>query len=308
MKYLNSPPLTTEFFEGLLGSWAPEDETHPALIEELLAGMILLEKPSPRKIHDELLTEASQRTFYREIHALAEMMPTYYGEIVAEVQKDSRMQMRTDGLIAIDEHIIIHSSPGIEGVGNFYSTTERGLVLGHFLIFAHYFRRDVEYPVMFRGYRKEVDLIQSDKEEEFEKKNAIARDIISDLCDMPTCPRLFLMDSYFMTKENAKLLQDRKRAYVSRPKRSWKGSIDKTGKKDLGEIFDLIPPDEFQPTVVKNPKTRKCKTYQTAVRNIFFAKIGFQRVVFIDCDLTYSEQDLIEKVPEFRKFPSTSQV
>ena len=188
MKYRNSVPLTSEFFENLLGSWEPENRRHPNLIEEILSGMIILEKPSCHKMHEELLTEASQRTFYRDVHNLASQMSRYFKDIITTLQQSSPLQMHGNGLISIDEHIISHSSKTMEGVGKFYSPTDQEYVTGHSVIFAHYFRRNTEYPVWFEFYWKEAELLERGQAIDFEKKNAITRGIMRELAAMPTCP------------------------------------------------------------------------------------------------------------------------
>lgn len=121
----------------------------------------------------------------------------------------------------MDEHVIPHSSDDIEGAGYFYSTTENKSILGMSLIMMHYYDAGKEYPVFFKYYRKKDELAKWHKEEEFREKNEIARDLIERMCALPNAPSTFLMDSYFMTKENVKILKKHGKHYVSRPKRNW---------------------------------------------------------------------------------------
>lgn len=47
-------------------------------------------------------------------------------------------------MIAIDEHIIQHSSNDIEGVDYFYSTTKNGKKLVMSLIMGHYYHKNIK--------------------------------------------------------------------------------------------------------------------------------------------------------------------
>jgi hypothetical protein len=298
MKLLDSQPLTNQFLSSYMDNWESEPRERQSLIEQLITGTILIEKPSPHKIHQEMIQADSQSTFYREIHRLSGQMPANYNKLIDNLQKDPNFKMKSSGVIAIDEHIIPHSSDEIEGVDKFYSTTKQDLELGLSLIVAHYYNRNTEYPIAFQGYRRKEELQKWGKDALFKEKNEIARDLIKQLSEKPNCAALFLIDSFFMTKENVGLLKHVKKSYISRPKRSWKGSIGRQPKKNLAEWFETIPRQEFHPTIVKNPKTGKVKTYKTAFRDIYFSQIGIHRVVFIDCSEEDSGSDVIEEHAE----------
>lgn len=304
MKLFDSQPLTNRFLASFMDNWESEPKTTQSLIEQLITGTILLEKPSPHKIHQALLQGDSQSTFYREIHGIAAKMPTVFDHIIENIQSDPQLALKKTGIIAIDEHIIPHSSDQIEGVAKFYSTTKQDLELGLSLIVGHYYHRNIEYPIAFQGYRRKEEMQKWGSTETFQEKNEIARNMIGRLGGLPESPGLFLMDSYFMTKENVALLKQLEKSYISRPKRSWVGSIGRQPKRNLAEWFETIPKAEFVPTVVKNPKTGRTKTYNTAVRDIYFSQIGTQRVVFIDCTEDLAEYDVIEQHAEVESSPS----
>ncbi|MCF2141398.1 MAG: hypothetical protein K9W44_15170 [Candidatus Lokiarchaeota archaeon] len=84
----------------------------------MISGTILIEKPSLHNIHKKLITENSQ--------------------------KDLLLQMKKTSMIAIDEHIIQHSSNDIEGVDYFYSTTKNGKKLVMSLIMGHYYHKNIK--------------------------------------------------------------------------------------------------------------------------------------------------------------------
>jgi hypothetical protein len=229
------------------------------------------------------VTGESKATFYRDIHRLAIEMPGLYKDIFNNLQQDPRMKMHEDGILSLDEHVIPHSSDEMEGVDWFYSTTEDKKILGLSTITTHYFRGGVEYPVSFTFYRRWEELEKHGATELYKEKNQIAREMLEAACTQPGAPKVVVMDSFFMTKENVRLLLKLGRDYVSRPKRNWNCMIDHV-KFSFGELYDTIPAGEFVLTQFTNPKTGKTRTQWTAERIIYIPKIGKHRVVFIDCD------------------------
>ena len=253
------------------------------ILNALITGKIALEKPSPNKINEQLVTGPSKATFYRRIHELATKMPEHVLKILGRLQEDPAMVMKPQGVISIDEHIIPHSSKKIEGVGYFYSTTRGDVALGMSLISSHYFGDNLEYPLLHDFFRKQDELEARGMADQYRPKNQVVRDMIEKLCSFSTCPDLFLFDSFFMTRDNARLLKRLGRNYISRPKRSWYGTWQGC-RQSLGDIFDRIPAEDFKVTAVRNRKTGKTKYYMTATLDIFFKGLGTNRVIFIDVD------------------------
>ena len=163
--------------------------------DALITGKIALEKPSPNKIIEQLVTGPSKATFYRRIHELAAKMPEHVMNILGRLQEGPAMAMKPQGVISIDEHIIPHSSKKIEGVGYFYSTTRGDVALGMSLISSHYFGDNLEYPLLHDFFRKQDELEASGMADQYRPKNQVVRDMIEKLCSFSTCPDLFLFDS-----------------------------------------------------------------------------------------------------------------
>ena len=262
-----------------------------------MTGIIVQEKPSPNKIHNELVKGESKRTFYRKIHELTVEMPRIFSEIINNIQKSPKLGMKSDGVMIIDENIMPHTSDKMEGVGYFYSTTDRKPKLGLSMLSTHYYRNHVEYPVSFQFYRKINELKNLGKESLFKKKNTIARELLEDICTYSNAPELILMDSFFMTKENCQFLQKKKKTYISRPKRNWNCNYNNK-KQSLKDLFMSIPQKEFKNSLIKNPKTRKTKTHSTAIRDAFFSKIGTHRIVFISFDNVKIKKTDVEEMGE----------
>jgi hypothetical protein len=172
-------------------------------------------------------------------------MPGLYKDIFANLQQDPRMTMHDDGIFSLDEHVIPHSSDEMEGVDWFYSTTEEKTILGVSTITMHYFRDGVEYPVNFSFYRRWEELEKHGATDLYKEKNQIAREMLEAACAQPGAPNVVVMDSFFMTKENVRLLLKLHRDYVSRPKRNWNCTIEHV-KYTFGSLFDTIPASEFK--------------------------------------------------------------
>ena len=298
MKTLGSYDLPHQFLNNILQNTVHQSPNMNYLIERLITGILGQEKPSARKIHQELVVGESLKTFYRQIHHLAAQMPFLFSNIIQSLQNGSDIPMKVDGVLSIDEHLIPHTSPKMEGVDYFHSSSSNGKILAHSIISTHYFRRGIEYPVSFQFYRRERELEKWGETESYRKKNDIAREELENICRMANSPKYVLMDSYFMTKENCRLLQNYKKTYISRPKRNWKGTLDHK-RQSLTEIFEGIPDGEFQQTCVRNPKMRSKKYYLTASRNIFFPKIGNHQVIFVKIlSDTVRSPDLFQNVEE----------
>ncbi len=303
MKILKENPLVNEFLQGVITTWDPEDVVTPRLVEQLIAGIIVQQKPSANKIHDRATTGPSKRTFYRDIHALAARMPALYRRVFANVQQDPKIAMRPGGVLSLDEHVVPHASEDMEGVDYLYSTTEQGTVLGLSLMAVHYFHKTAEYPVDLGIYRRLHELEKWGKAGEFKEKNELARELFARVSAMPNTPATWLMDSYFMTKENVRVLKGLKKDYVSRPKRSWKCTYQRQ-HYTFGELFDAVSPGDFKLTMVKNPKTGKVKFYHAATRDVFIPGIGPHLVVLIPCGSVKEAGDALEEQSEEIEAPS----
>jgi hypothetical protein len=281
MKLLPSHDAVEEFISEHVNALGHDDMDLQHVLSALISGKIVLEKPSSNKIADQVVTGPNKATFYRKVHKLAAKMPALHENLVNTIQKDPALAMKKKGVISIDEHLLPHTSKKMEGVGYFYSTTLEDVMLALSMISSHYYDPSREYPVYFEFYRKMDELEPRGKQALYKTKNQVARDMIEKLCALPNCPPTFLIDSFFMSKDNVRKLKDLGRDYISRPKRNWSGTLDNK-KQSLDAIFDSIPASEFIPTKVFNKKSRKEKIYYTATKDIFFKKIGTHRVVFID--------------------------
>jgi|SRR5271157_1167347 len=251
------------------------------VIATLLTGMVVHGTASARAAQGNLVTGTSLADYYRQLHRIAPQLPQIHEQILASVQRNRKLRMRTDGFLVLDEHIIPHASKGIEGVDSYYSPSERKVVLGHSLIMAHYFRGRVEYPVAGDYYRRERELTARGQEWKFRKKNAIAREMFKKFAKDPHAPHTWLLDRYFMTKDNGQLIEKLGRYFISRPKKNWNCTYNRR-KTDIASLYDTIRKKEFAVVVVRSPKTHKVRRYYAAIRDVWVRKLGMVRVVFVD--------------------------
>lgn len=298
MKTLDSYEIPHQFLTDIFQKLDSENSSDIFLVERLITGILSHEKPSVRKIHQELVEGESLKTFYRQVHRLSDRMPSLFAGIGRNLQLNPDLAMKSAGVISLDEHLIPHSSPDMEGVDYFHTSSENAEILAHSILSLHYFCQGVEYPLAFEFYRRERELEKWGNSANYRKKNEIARGLLESLCDYRNGPHTILMDSYFMTKENCQFLQDQLKIYISRPKRSWKGTLNHR-RQSMEEIYESIPDADFQETCVKNPKTKKTKYYLTAVRDVFFPKIGNHRTVFIkNLAGSASSSDIFDNIEE----------
>ena len=154
MKFLENHEFISEFVKKYISTARRPNDFVGKFIGALISGTILLKKPSPNKIHEEVTAGDGKGTFYKDIHDLASEMPVRFSEIIRNVQEDSKLAMKQDGVMVLNEHIIPHSSDEMEGVALFRSSSEKKDILGMSIINLHYCRHDVEYPVDYMFYRR----------------------------------------------------------------------------------------------------------------------------------------------------------
>ncbi|MEX2714774.1 MAG: transposase, partial [Candidatus Sigynarchaeota archaeon] len=221
MKFIENNELLAWFVKKFINQTRDKADIVAKTLTALMAGTMLLALPSVNKIHDELVSAAGKATFYRNVRDLATGMPTLYDDAIAAMQADTKMAMRKDGVIVLDEHLIEHASEGIEGVACYYSPSEERHVLAISTITLHYWAGTIEYPVAFKIYRRLAELETCGKAHEYQTKNDIARDMLRRVFARKGAPSLALFDSGFMTKETVQLLETLHVNYISRPKRPW---------------------------------------------------------------------------------------
>jgi len=302
MKIIENSELLASFVKKFINSTRDKSDIIGKTLMALMTGTFLLHRPSPNAIHHELVAGDGKAVFYRDIRDMVTERFTLFDDAFAAMQRDSRMAMRKEGVMILDEHFIKHSSDEIEGVATYYSPSEDRYILAISTITMHYHRGNVDYPVDCEIYRRLEELERAGKADDYQKKNEIVRALIRKHFTKKGAPSLFLFDSAFMTKENVLLLKALHVNYISRPKRPWICTY-KHKKYSLEELFETIPANEFDEVMIRNPRTGKKRKQIIAVRDVYLPKIGTHRVVFVDCTKDTGE-DNDDEAAETRKTAS----
>ncbi|MHA1896503.1 MAG: transposase [Promethearchaeota archaeon] len=92
--------------------------------------------------------------------------------------------------------------------------------------------------------------------------------------------KLWVMDSYFMTKEKVKLLSSPGYSFVSKIKSNRQNTYQRKRRK-VEELYENIAESEFEHVDVVNPKTKEKCHYLMVYRDVFVLKIGVQRILFL---------------------------
>jgi len=129
------------------------------------------------------------------------------------LQQNKKTKWKPYGIVAIDDTLCHKTGKDIEGAGKFYDHAEHKNVLAHNLVTSHYTDNEMSYPIDFRLYHK--DGSNTAKQYGFRTKIELAIELIRDCMsrDMPV--NAFVFDSWFLSKEVAKVINDYEKVYVA---------------------------------------------------------------------------------------------
>ena len=198
--------------------------------------------------------------------------------------------------MALDEHILKKSGKKIEGVDYFYSVLDNRTLLGLSMISTHYYDEKIEYPVSRAIFQREHELAKWGKTAEYRSKNEIARELISYYSKMDLPCKMWVIDSFFMTKDNVKELKAHGMSYVSRVKRNWRCTYQRK-HWTISTLQASIPDTEYELVEARTPKTKALRFFKVAIRDVFIKKIGNNRLVFYKELKKSSTGGLVEKYP-----------
>lgn len=291
MKFLPSNPILEDY----LGSFLQKTEPDIFLtIANLLAGITNINKPSINSIAESTIGGFGERKMNREVQKLSGLIPDYFENLFYKFQDSSHTAILPSGYMSLDEHILEKTGENIEGVDYFYSTKEKKSILGLSLISTHYWDTKKEYPGLFDIYRREQELEKWGKISEYKEKNEIARNIIQKVYKICDKIKFWLIDGFFFTRENIKLLQEFQASYISRLKTTWKVTFNHQ-KWSVPDLYQSISTDEFKLIFAISPKTKKLHPCFVAVRNVYLKGLGNHLVVFVKEVTKKADGTYIEK-------------
>ena len=277
MLVVEENPLIMNFFEEHgLRLLANEEKA----VKAFVYGLLVNERASVKHVAENTVRGQSERQMNRILHRLSARARDMFLYNFRSLQTIPSLAIRPKGVIALDEHVIPKMGKEIEGVDYFYSTTHNKGILGLSMITTHYYGGPFEYPLDCLLYRRPQELEKRHHSERYVPKNELARQLIQEYHAMGFPCKTWVMDSYFMTKENVKLLSSLGYFYVSKIKRNWVVTYHRKRWK-VEELYEDIAESEFEHVEVTNPKTKEKRHYLMAHRDVFVPKIGVQRVLFL---------------------------
>lgn len=269
--------LIMNFFDEY-GLYLPKKEEEAA--KTFVYGLLVNDRASLKNIAENTIQGQSERQMNRAIHQLSSKAREMLLYNLKSLQKIPSLAVRSHGVIALDEHNIPKTGKHIEGVDYFYSTTLDKEILGLSMINTHYYGGTTEYPLDCLLYRRPQELEKCQTPELYVPKNELARQLIQKYHAMGFPCKTWVMDSYFITKENVKLLTSLDYSYVSKIKRNWVVTYQRQRRK-VEQLHEEISEAEFDRIDVRNPKTKKKRYFSIAHRDVFIPKIGVHRIIFM---------------------------
>lgn len=269
--------LIMDFFDHLGLALPPREEE---AVKTFVYGILVNHRASIKNIAENTIQGQNERQMNRIIHQVSSKAREMLLHNLQALQKISTLAMRPSGVVSIDEHVIPKTGKHIEGVDYFYSTSENKEILGLSMINTHYYGGSFEYPIDCLLYRRLQELEKWGKQELHVPKNEIARQLIRSYHELGLPCKVWVMDSYFMTKENVKLLDTYDYSYVSKIKRNWVVTYQRQ-RWSVGDLYESIPETEFKQIEAVNSKAKKKRYFLMAHRDVFISKIGEQRIIYL---------------------------
>ena len=213
-----------------------------------------------------------------------------------QLQAVSGLKIKSTGVISLDEYIIPKTGKHIEGVDYFHVNPGEKDTLGLSMISTHYYGGKIEYPIDRNIYRRQRELEKHGKEELYRSKNEIARELIRKYDELGVPCKTWVMDAYFMTKENVNELNSRDFSYISKIKRNWTVTFQRK-HWSVSALQANIPKSEYEFVEAVNSKTNEKRYFLAAMRDVFIKKIGNNGLVFIKELEKNKTEEFQEKYP-----------
>jgi len=271
-------PIIQEFFDEMGVELKPGKDF---ALKNFVYGLLVNERASIKNIAENTIQGQSERQMNRAIHELSAKCDDLLAMNVKKLQEVPGLAIRSSGVIALDEHVIPKSGTHIEGVDYFHTSSGEKDILGLSMISTHYYGGAVEYPIDRDLYRRQQELEKWGKEHLYRPKNEIARNLIRRYHALGVSCTTWVMDAYFMTKENVKELTSLGYSYISKIKRNWVVTFQRK-RWSVSELHARIPEREFEVIEVINTKTKEKRYFSSAIRDVFIKQIGVHRIVFME--------------------------
>ncbi len=256
-------------------------------LKNFVQGLLVNERASIKDIAENTIHGLGERQMNRAIHQLSMKSDDILLTNLKQLQTIPGLKLKSSGVISLDEHIIPKTGTRIEGVDYFHVNTGDKNTLGLSMISTHYYGGIIEYPIDREIYRRIRELEKYGRELEkygkaslYRSKNEIARELIQKYAALGTPCKTWVMDSYFMTKENVQELTSHGFSYISKIKRNWVVTFHRK-RWNISELYAHIPDSEYELVKAVNPKNHEKKHFLVAHRDVFIKKIGNHHLIFL---------------------------
>ena len=277
MMIVKNNPLIQDFFDGL-GLNLKMDEDFA--LKNFVQGLFVNERASIKNIAENTIQGLGERQMNRVIHGLSMKSDDILMNNFKQLQAIPGLKIKSTGVISLDEHIIPKTGKHIEGVDYFHVNPGEKYTLGLSMISTHYYGGKIEYPIDLAIYRRQRELEKHGKEELYRSKNEIARELISKYDELGVPCKTWVMDAYFMAKENVKELNSRDFSYISKIKLNWRVTFQRK-HWSVSALQASIPKSEYELVEAVNSKTNEKRYFLAAMRDVFIKKIGNNGLIFI---------------------------
>ncbi|MHA1726678.1 MAG: hypothetical protein ACTSXH_17880, partial [Promethearchaeota archaeon] len=113
--------------------------TEEKAVKAFVYALLVNERASIKNIAENTVRGQNKRQINRAIHRLSSRARDMLLYNLRSLQTIPSLAIRSEGLIALGEHVIPKTGRKIEGVDYFYSTTHNKEILGLSMIITHYY-------------------------------------------------------------------------------------------------------------------------------------------------------------------------
>jgi len=200
-----------------------------------LTGLITVPNPNVSKISSWIYQGKDQSSLNRLLTKTDWKSEDINKKRLELLQKNKKTAWKKEGVVCIDDTFSEKTGKTMEAVGWYKSHTgEKEYILAHNLVYSHYADREVQYPLNFKLYVKEKDIIKQKLTKTFKSKITLAKELV-DAAEAAGVPAtLYVFDSWYFAKELTDHIESYGKDWISISKLNrtvlWNGNKIKLGE------------------------------------------------------------------------------
>ncbi len=194
-----------------------------------------------------------------------------------QLLQENGLEWKKSGCVSIDDVLIEKEGKKIVGVGKLFDHCTCSYVQAQQLVTSHYVDSDTHYPVQFAQYFKR----DSDEAEQygFRSKIDLACQLVDDAVERGCPARVFLFDSWYLSKQLANHIESYDRDWIGAVKSNRKIRI-KGEYMQIKEFAAMLDRDDFREIELGDT------TYLTFTKALQMSNMGKVRIV-----IAYEDKD-----------------